>query len=182
MIYPSIGVCRVGNAKKDFFVGPETPEPPIPEPGFYRDAEGALKRQAARFRIYGVNAKGEIVRELTGAKSKAKISWSVHLANTKAAWYTFQLALDIPEAADAPQTTLRNPAVADRRKLAILPSRQKVSGANARPKKFDDGKFMDKPVYLGEIFTDKDCASRRARRSRQVCLVRPFARHHLRQQ
>jgi hypothetical protein len=156
VIYPSIGVCRVGNSRRDFFIGPEVPHPPIPEPGFYRDAEGALKRQAARFRVYGVNAKGEIVRELTGAKSNAKIAWSVHLANTKAAWYTFQLALDIPEAADAPQTTLRNPAVPDRRKLAIVPSRQKVSGANARPKKFDDGRFMDKPVYLGEIFTDKD--------------------------
>jgi L-lysine epsilon oxidase-like protein len=155
-IYPSIGVCRVGNAEKDFFIGPEVPDPPIPEPGFYRDKRGALKRQAARFRIYGVNAKGEIVRELTGARSKAKIAWSAHLANTKAAWFTFQLALDIPEAADAPQTTLRNPAVPDRDKLAIVPSRRKVSGANARPKKFDDGKFMDKPVYLGEIFTDKD--------------------------
>jgi hypothetical protein len=155
-IYPSIGVARVGNAEEAYFIGPEVPEPPIPEPGFYRDGKGALKRQAARFRIYGLNAKGEIVRELSGAKSDAKIAWSVQLANTKAAWYTFQLALDIPEAADAPQTTLRNAAEPDRAKLAITPSPLSVSGANAKPKRFDDGKFMGMEVYLGEIFTDRD--------------------------
>jgi hypothetical protein len=156
VIYPSIGVARVGNSPSDFFIGPEVPNPPIPEPGFYRDREGRLKRQAARFRLYGVNAKGEIVRELTARNSGARnLKWSVQLANTKAAWFTFQLALDIPEAADAPQTTLRNPAAADRKKLAILPGRQTVEGPDALPKPFHDGRFMDKPVYLGEIFTDQ---------------------------
>jgi hypothetical protein len=156
VIYPSIGIARVGNAKEEFFVGPEVPDPPAPDPGFYRDKDGALKRQAARFRIYGVNAKGEIVRELTGAGSGADITWSVALANTKAAWYTFQLALDIPEAADAPQTTLRNPAVADRKRLAIVPSPRSVSGADAEAQRFDDGEFMGARVYLGEIFTDHE--------------------------
>jgi hypothetical protein len=154
VIYPSIGVARVGNAPDEFLIGPEVPEPPIPAPGFYRDKAGKLKRQAARFRLYGVNAKGDIVRELTGADTGAKIAWSVHLANTKAAWFTFQLALDVPEAADAPQTTLRNPAVPNRADLAIVPSARTVTGAKASPKKFDDGKFMGKSVYLGEIFTD----------------------------
>src|SRR3546814_8369064 len=72
--------------------------------------------QSARFRIYGCNARGDIVRELTGADSNAEIEWSVELANQKAAWYGFQLALDIPEANYAPPTTLRNPGVADRRR------------------------------------------------------------------
>ena len=95
-------------------------EPAPQPPGFYRDGEGRLKRQAARFRIYGMNMRGEIVRELTG-ESGAKVTWTVQLANTKAAWYGFQIALDIPEAPSAPPSTLRNPAVADRTKLAITP-------------------------------------------------------------
>lgn len=151
VIYPSIGVARVGSSE-EWFPDPELPNPPHEAPGFYRDAGKKLKRQAARFRIYGVNAKGEIVRELTPAN--ANIRWQVQLANTKAAWYGFQLALDIPEAASAPPTMLRNAAVAERAMLAIAPRPRSVAGVNHRPERFDDGKFMGSNVYLGEIFTD----------------------------
>lgn len=155
VIYPAIGVARVGNSPEGWFVGPEVPDPaPLPK-GSYRDAGGALKRQAARFRIYGVNMKGEIVRELTGDDAGAEVEWTVRLANTKAAWYGFQLALDIPEAAAAPPTTLRNSGIADRRKLAIVPGPRSLSGRGAGPAAFDDGAFMDKPVALGEIRTDE---------------------------
>ncbi|NPU13495.1 hypothetical protein HL666_22255 [Bradyrhizobium sp. 83002] len=152
VIYPSIGIARVGTSPHDYFIGPEVPDPPPAPKGFYRDAQGALKRQAARFRIYGVNARGVIVKELTA--DDAKITWSVELANTKAAWYGFELALDIPEAASAPPTVLRNAAVADRTRLSIKPGRRAVSGANAPPQQFDSGEFMGKRVYLGEVFTD----------------------------
>ncbi|KGF68954.1 hypothetical protein LL06_13525 [Hoeflea sp. BAL378] len=153
VIHPAIGVARVGSSE-EFFYGPEVIDPaPLP-PGSYRDAEMRLKRQAARFRIYGCNARGEIVRELTGEGSDAKIRWSVQLANQKAAWYGFQLALDIPEANYAPPTTLRNPGVADRTRLAITPEPRSVDGANAGPERFE-GAFMDIPVYLGEIMTDE---------------------------
>jgi hypothetical protein len=155
VIYPSIGVARVGTSPDEYFYGPEVPDPePLP-PGSYRDGEGRLKRQAARFRIYGVNALGRIVRELTGPDTEAKIEWRVQLANTKSAWYGFELALDIPEAAAAPPTTLRNPAVEDRARLAITPAPRSVSGAGAGPGRFDDGEFMGKKVYLGEIRTDE---------------------------
>jgi hypothetical protein len=154
-IYPSIGIARVGNSPEEYFLGPEVPDPaPLPS-GSYRDAAHRLERQASRFRIYGVNAKGEIVRELTGGVTDVEITWTVQLANTKAAWYGFQLALDIPEAVSAPQTTLRNAAIADRTGLAITPSAKSVTGPNAAPAKFDDGAFMGTRVYLGEIFTDK---------------------------
>ena len=154
-IYPPIGIARVGNSPDAFFIGPEVPDPVPAAPGFYRDAEGRLKRQASRFRVYGVNAKGQIVRELTGGRDGVEISWTVRLANLKAAWYGFQLALDIPEAVSAPQTVLRNAAIADRTRLAITPSARTVRGRSAPPQTFDDGMFMGKPVYLGEIFTDE---------------------------
>lgn len=152
VIYPSIGVARVGTSD-DWFVGPEVPYPPAEKPGFYRDAKQRLKRQAARFRVYGVNAKGEIVEELHAGN--ADIEWKVQLANTKAAWYGFQLALDIPEAASAPPTTLRNPGVPDRAALAITPAARKLAGRKgAAVQRFDDGAFMGKPVYLGELRAD----------------------------
>jgi len=92
-IHPGIGVARVGNSD-EYFIGPELPHAVPQAPGFYRDASGALKRQAARFRVYGYNARGEVVREIT---SDAKIEWSVRVANKKAAWYQFGVALDLPE-------------------------------------------------------------------------------------
>lgn len=153
VIHPAIGVARVGNSD-EWFIGPEVVDPEPEAPGFYRDAHHRLKRQAARFRLYGVNARGEIVRELTGTDDgRTRVGWKVELANTKAAWYGFQLALDVPEAAWAPPTTLRNPAVADRSRLAIRPGPARLAGADAGPHAFN-GKFMDMPVYLGEALTD----------------------------
>jgi L-Lysine epsilon oxidase N-terminal/L-lysine epsilon oxidase C-terminal domain len=156
VIYPTIGIARVGNSPDAYFIGPEVPEPPAEPPGFYRDERGRLKRQAARFRVYGVDAEGRIIQELSSAQSKAMIRWTVKLANTKAAWYTFQLALDIPEASMATPATLRNAGVADRTQLSITPSAQTVDGFDAQPKRFDDGSFMGSPVYLGEIKTDEE--------------------------
>ncbi len=153
-IYPSIGVARVGNSSTDWYLGPEVPDPlPMPA-GSYRDNTGALKREAARFRIYGLNAAGTVVRELTSAD--ANIVWTVQLANKKAAWYGFQLALDIPEASapGSSPTTLRNPMVTNRAALAITPSAQSISGLSQSEKRFDDGKFMGIPVYLGSVLTD----------------------------
>jgi hypothetical protein len=151
-IYPPIGVCRVGNSEKEFFIGPEVTDPLPEQPGFYRDAKGALKRQAARFRIYGLNAKGHPVRELTA--DDAKIEWHVHMTNQKSAWYEFQLALDIPEAADAPPSLLRNATVSDRDQLIIDPGAAKIAGCNKKGKALT-GKFMGAPVYLGELRTDE---------------------------
>jgi hypothetical protein len=151
-IYPPIGVARVGNSPTEYYLGPEVTAPKPEAPGYYRDASGAIKRQAARFRIYGLNAAGEAVAELDAVT--ADIEWHVTLANTKAAWYQFQIALDIPEAADAPSSFLRNMAVADRSLLAITPGERSVSGRDTQGPRFDNGKFMGTEVYLGELRTD----------------------------
>jgi hypothetical protein len=153
-IHPSIGIARVGNSQNDYFLAPEVIEPIPQKPGFYRDAKGALKRQAVRFRVYGLNAAGVPVRELTA--SEASIEWEVHLANKKAAWYEFQLALDIPEAASAPPSMLRNPSVKNRADLTIDPGSRTIKGKKQSGAKFDTGKFMGKKVYLGELRTDEE--------------------------
>ena len=157
-IHPAIGIARVGDSEKEFFIGPEVTEP-TPEPiGFYKDSKGALKRQAALFHVYGYNAAGEVVSELTA--DNADVSWTVHVANSKAAWYQFQLAMDVPEAnaPDLDATLLRNADVkgADRQKLVIDPGPRTVSGRTQSGKEyeFDSGKFFGKKVYLGELQTD----------------------------
>lgn len=153
-IYPAIGIARVGNSPEAYYIGPEVPEPAPQAPGFYRDASGAIKREAARFRVYGFNAAGEVVAELNA--DNAEVQWAATLANTKAAWYQFQIALDIPEAATAPPSFLRNMAVADRATLSITPGQRKIVGRDQHGAAyaFDSGKFMGTPVYLGELRTD----------------------------
>lgn len=153
-IHPAIGIARVGNSD-DFFIGPELPTAPPPPPGGYRDSFGRLKRQAALFRIYGYDAKGNAVAELTASNSE--IAWTVHVANKKAAWYDFDAALDLPEAADL-RSARRNAAVQgkDREDLIIDPGARTISGKSEKTESFDTGKFLGDPVYLGEIHTDQE--------------------------
>jgi hypothetical protein len=130
-IYPGIGIARVGNSEKDFYIGPEVTDPPAAPLGFYRDPTGAIKREAARFRIYGYDAQGAVVAELTQSDT-VKIGWTVHLANRKAAWYQWQIAMDIPDAATT-VLPLRNAKVtgADRAGLTIDAGAKSISGAGA---------------------------------------------------
>lgn len=156
-IHPGIGVARLGDSIGEFFVGPEVTEPAARPPGFHRDSSGALKRQAARFRVFGYNSAGQIVRELTA--ENADIRWTVHLANKKAGWYRFLAALDIPDAAtmSAPR---RNASVIgnDRAGLIIDPGPRSIAGssvAGGPEHAFDTGKFKLIQVVLGEIQTDE---------------------------
>ncbi|MDB4951704.1 MAG: uncharacterized protein JWM27_4353 [Gemmatimonadetes bacterium] len=155
-IHPAIGVARVGNSPDEWFVGPEVVYPAPEEPGFYRDASGALKRQAALFRIYGYNAAGEVVREITSAG--ADIRWRAHVANRKAWWYQWQIAMDIPEAATV-QLPLRNANVASdaREALVIDGGERTIGGPDQQGAAYEfRGEFMGTGVYLGELRTDAD--------------------------
>ena len=151
-IHPAIGVARVGNSPDEYYLGPEIPGGMPIAPEGYKDRRGAVKRQAARFRVYGVDADGKIVRELT--RKEAKIQWTVHLANTKAAWYDFDTALDIPEAEPTPRRNAQYQGE-ERKNLKIDPGPRRVSGHNDRAV-FNSGKFFDQRVYLGEIRTDQN--------------------------
>ena len=154
-IYPAIGIGRVGNSPDQFFCGPEVSYPTPRHPGFYRDANGALKRQAARFRIYGYNAAGDVMAELTTANSS--IAWSAQLRNEKAAWYEFQLAMDIPEVEHAKPANRRNAEVKgeDRTKLVIYGDTVAIAGASqSGPAYRFNGEILGIPVYLGELQTD----------------------------
>ncbi len=156
-IHPGIGIARVGNstAEDGYYIGPEVVDPPPTTAGQMRDAAGNLKRQAAQFRIYGYNAAGEVVRELT--MNNANIVWKAHLVNRKAQWYQFQAALDLPEAAKDAYPR-RNPKVpvAARGDLAIDPGARSIQGSNVSGSayRFDSGTFMGTPVPLGELRTD----------------------------
>lgn len=163
-IHPAIGIARVGGSP-EFIIGPEVPDQqrPAPSPKYgFKDKKGQLLRQAARFRIYGYDKKGNVVGELAPSKS-VDIAWTVEVANTKAAWYDFDMAMDIPEF-DGSQGTppmsslLRNATAKDRAKLAITPKPRTIAGRKTTGKQyiFDDGKFYKKSVPLGELQTDDD--------------------------
>lgn len=171
IIHPAIGVARVGNSPDEYFLLPDLINEPITDPGNFRDSQGRIKRQAARFRLYGADEQGNIIRELTA--EDGDITWTVHVANKKAAWYDFDLALDIPQATGvfpgypAVESILRNITIsdADRPRLAIDGGVVTISGVNTNAGgndpvfAFDKGTFYspggtDTPVYLGELRTD----------------------------
>lgn len=150
VIHPGIGIARIGNSPTEYFIGPETPTmSPVTSDGLFKDAQGRIRRQVAKFRIYGLDADGNVVKELTA--DDADINWTVHLANKKAVWFDFESALDIPT---AQPTTRRNAKFAgDRADLLIDPGPRSVAGKNAQAA-FDTGKFLGATVPLGEIRTD----------------------------
>lgn len=82
-IYPAIGISRVGGSAK-FFLAPEVPGlPPQPEDGDFKDGEQLIKKQVQRFRIYAFDDQDRVIGEVTA--NDARITWNVHVANTKAA-------------------------------------------------------------------------------------------------
>jgi hypothetical protein len=135
-IHPAIGIARVGNSD-DFFVGPELlGEQPNP-PGGFKDSQCRVKRQAARFRIFAHHDDGT-VEEIT--KAKADITWTVHMANKKAAF---------PGRGNSGSSS----------DLTIDPGARTITGPN-QLKHFDTGSITfsgtTTTVPLGEIRSDTD--------------------------
>lgn len=153
-IHPAIGIARVGNAPNDWFLATDLPGGVPNDPDGYRDDQGRIKRQVARFRIYATHASGA-VSELT--LDQADIEWRVEVANLKAGWYEFNYPLDLPvNGVEPPKRRNGQHTDANREKLDIRPVGKSISGREEAGGQyhFDDGTFFDKPVYLGELRTD----------------------------
>lgn len=153
-IYPPIGIARIGNSKQYFLASDLPGQAPSPKGGF-KDKEGKIKKQAALFRIYAFDKKGNVIREIT--ENDADIEWRVHVANIKSAWYEFNNALDLD--GYAIPSEYRNKDVDDRSQLVINPGSRTIAGRNQKGKskyRFDTGTFFQHNVPLGEIQTDKD--------------------------
>ncbi|HEY0143986.1 MAG TPA: LodA/GoxA family CTQ-dependent oxidase [Thermoanaerobaculia bacterium] len=171
-VHPAIGIARVGGSTTAYCIGPEVPgedrsEPvvramkpgaPPPHTNGYKDESGLLLRQAARFRIYGYDKKGNVLGELQPGDG-VDVEWNVHLANTKAAWYKFDLAMDIPEfPTEQKASALRNATVSDRSQLTVDPGPRSIEGRGTHGDayKFNGGKFFGKELPLGELQTDEN--------------------------
>jgi L-Lysine epsilon oxidase N-terminal/L-lysine epsilon oxidase C-terminal domain len=153
-IHPGIGIARIGNSESGYFIGPELPFLRRIRSDSYRDDKGRLKRQAAKFRIYGYDENNEVVGELT--TRVAEIVWTVHVANKKAAWYDFDVALDLPEAINT-KSSRRNSCIQgkNREQLIIDPGAHSIAGQDQR-QVLKDGNFLGQPVCLGELQTDAE--------------------------
>src|SRR3990167_560518 len=95
-----IGIARVGNSY-EYYIGPEAPDAPYTGP--FRDEKLRLLKQAARFRVYEVDADGNTVGEVKASATK-HIKWTVHLANKKASFMKFRGRFKETE-------NLRNPTI-----------------------------------------------------------------------
>jgi hypothetical protein len=152
-IHPAVGIARVGNSPDSFFFGPEVPGVLPFARGGFKDKNGAVARQAARFRVFGFDRGGRVVRELTARDGE--ITWRLDVANSKAAWYEPATPFDIP---GAPASPIRNSGFkgADRMQLAVAPPGRAVRGVGAGPVALTGGSFLGEQVPLGELMTDGD--------------------------
>ena len=154
-IHPGIGIARLGNSLKEFFIGPEAPGEVANAGRTFKDASGRVKRQAARFRIYAFDAAGNAIDEVT--LTDAKIEWQVHLANKKGAWFKFLGRF-------RSQKVLRNGAIQGgpefqtnpdlRSELIIDPGARSIGGASQGPVTLDGGRSLGVEVPLGQLRTD----------------------------
>ncbi len=196
-IHPAIGIARLGNSS-EFYLAPEKagglpiqcnpdgtvtqPEEPVTA---FKDNAGAIKRQAARFRVFiyddaspdgrelKLNDTIKILNQTSGqimTGTLTDVIWTVYLANKKASWYEFDQTAG--EHGYAPDAVLRNQDITDpdlRQNLIIDPGPQSVaiqaaSGAPATAQ-FSQGQNLNQTfppplvpnsiTTLGEIMATK---------------------------
>ena len=176
-IHPAIGFARVGNSEA-YYLAPETiaglrvaadssttgglpirpgTESDTIDSSDLRDHNGALRRQAARFRIFQYECaqaatypSGQATEIKLGSvidgKRVVDIVWTAHIANKKANSYVFNgdLGLALYEKFNASQLTARNPSegsdlgsAARLKRLVIDPGPRAVGGADAASVSFD---------------------------------------------
>jgi len=157
-VHPAIGFARVGNSPSEYFVARDATGP---DPNLrYRDNGDSeslrlpgIKKHAAAFRVFAYDRSGSCLGEAT-ADPRIRIDWTVTLANKKSSGPRIG---GISNASRLNVSRPRNPHVPmeERWRLEITPQPRHVYGAAQRAV-FDDGRFMDHSVCLGEIQTDLD--------------------------
>lgn len=196
-IHPAVGIARLGDSPDEFCIAPETPGAlpiacnqagnPLAAPDgtpevrvqTFKDAQGRIKRQAARFQIYVCDDQtpqgrplriGDAVSGGGNHGTLVDIQWRVHLANKKAVWFTFEA--NRGESGYAPGTPRRNADITGseaRQQLIIDPGPQTVNLGTRRQASFSrDGNPMYAVSFppedmqphsidtLGELLTDDD--------------------------
>lgn len=194
-IHPGIGIARLGNSPDAFCISPETPaalpiacdsqgNPVLSADGKtvgrvskFKDEQGRIKRQAARFQVFVYDEKSPEGRPLAigdhiegggNHGTLVNIQWRVYLANKKACWYEFKQLEGEHGYLDG--HALRNSSITEtheRQRLIIDPGPQVVDLQLNRRARFDRGAgdlyasvFPPKDIEprqidtLGEILTD----------------------------
>jgi hypothetical protein len=180
-IHPAIGVARIGTSD-DFYIAPETPGGLPTDPGSgqpvtsFRDANGNLRKQAARFRVFAydsANPSDPGAEVSTGANGVASIEWTVYLANKKSVWYEFKQLTGSGQQGDGGYVAngkklnpLRNASITgarNRQKLILDPGPRTIGGTgNPATADFalsgdatDPAKMLPMPIKtLGSIRLD----------------------------
>ncbi|WP_102795222.1 CTQ-dependent lysine 6-oxidase LodA [Bowmanella denitrificans] len=183
-IHPSVGVARLGNSQQQFCLSPVTIGGlpfeadsqgnrlgPIEQ---FKDPAGQIRRQGQPFSIFDSDG-----TELTlSSANVAAITWTVHLANKKAAWYQYSelqgnLLYGEQNSYAARGTPWRNPDLTGdvaRRPLIVDPGPRTVSGAgqhiafdkqnipNGYPASFppEQVKYGTAVTTLGDLYTDDE--------------------------
>jgi L-Lysine epsilon oxidase N-terminal/L-lysine epsilon oxidase C-terminal domain len=191
-IHPGVGIARLGDSPNEFCITPEGPAQlplqcdelgnTIKNDGrikTFKDAEGQIKRTAARFQIFVYDEESpegrplKIGDHIEGGGNRGTlvdIIWRVQLANKKAAWYEFDSLRG--ETGYPAGTPLRNADITDptaRQKLVIDPGPQIVDCTENRKAEFSRGgnpsyavNFPPEDIKpnridtLGSILTDND--------------------------
>src|SRR5581483_4837289 len=149
-IHPTIGIARVGNSADSFFFGPDVPGTLPRAPDGFKDASGALAKQAARFRVYAYGSRGEVLGEVPG---DVRIDWSVSVANKKASWYDYWTAMDI---SIAEPVARRNEKVKGAARRGLTSSAERsIHGRGAAPVALRGGTVFGHEIQLGELLTDE---------------------------
>jgi hypothetical protein len=122
-IHPAIGAARVGNSA-EYYLAPETPGglpldrktgepiytgPGVPPQNIFHDASGAVKKQAARFKVYAYDSANpadpgtrvQVGTTKVNGKTVTGIEWTVYLANKKTSWFQFMQLTGSGMAGDA---------------------------------------------------------------------------------
>jgi hypothetical protein len=164
-IHPGIGIARLGNSPDAFCISPEKPaalpidcdsrgNPLLSPDGMtelivtaFKDAQGRMKRQAARFQVWAYDDEhphgrplklGDQIEGGGNAGTLIDIHWRVYLGNKKSSWYQFEQLEG--EHGYEPNHPRRNASITDpnaRQQLIIDPGPRTVDHRQKRTAHFD---------------------------------------------